>query len=147
MGDAPGLGDVLERRVAVEEDPGAQADLYHRLATLQIKEFGEKSQGLATLRLALEKKPEHDASRSSLEALLEDPLLFDEAFESLEGVYRQLGKTDDLSRLYERRVGRAGSARERSRARLELARVLEEQVKDLPRAQRVVEEALAEDPS
>jgi golgin subfamily B member 1 len=147
MGEAPALGDVLERRVAVENDPGAQADLYHRLATLQIKEFGEKSQGLATLRLALEKKPDHDASRQSLEALLEDPLLFDEAFESLEGVYRQLGRTDDLSKLYERRIGRASSVRDRSRARLELARVLEEQVKDPNRAQRVVEEALAEDPS
>jgi tetratricopeptide (TPR) repeat protein len=147
MGDASALTDVLERRVAVETDPGAQADLYYRLATVQIKEFGEKSQGLATLRLALEKKPEHDPSRASIELLLDEALLFDEAFESLEGIYRQLGRTDDLARLYERRVGRAGSVRERSRARLELARVLEEQVHDAVRAQRVAEEAVFEDPS
>ena len=147
MGDASGLTDVLERRVAVETDPGAQADLYHRLATLQIKEFGEKSQGLATLRLALEKKSDHETSRASIEGLLDEPLLFDEAFESLEGIYRQLGKTDDLARLYERRIGRAAGVRDRSRARLELARVLEEQVRDALRAQRVVEEAVLEDPS
>jgi golgin subfamily B member 1 len=147
VGDASGLGDVLERRVAVEPDPGAQADLYHRLATLQIKEFGEKSQGLATLRLALEKKPEHEASRASIEALLEDPNLFDEAFESLETVYRQLGRTADLSGLYERRVGRATTTRDRSRARLELARVFEDQSHEPAKAQRVIEEAVVEDPS
>jgi tetratricopeptide (TPR) repeat protein len=147
MGDASGLTDVLERRVAVETDPEAQADLYYRLATVQIKDFGERSQGLATLRFALEKKPDHEPSRASIEGLLDEPLLFDEAFESLEGIYRRLGRTDDLARLYERRVGRAGSVRERSRARLELARVLEEQVHDPVRAQRVTEEAAFEDPS
>jgi tetratricopeptide (TPR) repeat protein len=147
MGDATGLADVLERRVGVERDLGAQADLYHRLATLQVKEFGEKSQGLATLRIALEKKPDHEASRASIEALLVDPLLFDEAFEVLEGVYRQLARTSDLSLLYERRIARAGTTRDRSRARLELARVLEDQAKDSTKAQRVVEQAVHEDPS
>ncbi len=147
MGDASGLTDVLERRVAVEDDPDAQAELYYRLATVQIKEFGERSQGLATLRLALERKPDHEPSRLSIEALLDEPLLFDEAFDSLEGIYRPLGRVDDLARLYERRVGRAGSVRERSRARLELARVLEEQVHDPARAQRFAEEAVFEDPS
>jgi golgin subfamily B member 1 len=147
MGDANGLADVLERRVAVEPNLEAQADLYHRLATLQVKEFGEKAQGLATLRIALEKRPDHEASRASIEALLEDPLLFDEAFEVLEDVYRQLGRTTDLSKLYERRIDRAGTTRERTRARLELARVLEEQAHDAAQAQRVVEEAVLDDPS
>jgi tetratricopeptide (TPR) repeat protein len=147
MNDFSGLSDVLERRIAIEADLGAQADLYHRLATLQIAEFGEKSQGLATLRLALEQKPDHGPSRASMEALLAEPLLFGDAFEVLEGVYRQLSLTAELSKLYERRIGRAGTTRDRTRARLELARVLEEQAHDPARAQRVVEDAVGEDPS
>ena len=53
LGDTRALADVLERRIAVETDVRVQADLFHRLASLQISEFGEKSQGLATLRQAI----------------------------------------------------------------------------------------------
>ena len=148
LGDAHGLAGVLERRIAIETDTRVQAQLYHRLASLQIKEFGEKAQGLATLRLAIECDPNHGPSRESIEQMLEgDSLLFDEAFEALEGVYRQLNKTEELAKLYERRVGRAKDARERSRARLELVRVLELEVQDAARAQRVVEQAVLDDPS
>ncbi len=79
--------------------------------------------------------------------LLDDAELFTDVFDVLEGVYRQLGRPQDLASLYERRVGRASVARDRSRARLDLARVLEEEVRDPVRAQRVVEEAVAADPS
>ncbi|HEY8038469.1 MAG TPA: tetratricopeptide repeat protein [Polyangiaceae bacterium] len=147
LGDTRALADVLERRIAVEGDAPVQADLLHRLASLQIGEFGEKSQGLATLRHALERVPDHAASREALERLLEDPALFDDAFEALEFVLRALGLSEDLAKLYERRVARATTARDRTRARLELARVLEERVGDRARAQRAVEAALGEDPA
>ncbi len=147
LGDAKSLADVLERRVGVEADAAAQAELTFRLASLQIKEFGEKQRGLSTLRSALERVPDHAASREALEALLDDDALFQDAFEALEWVYRTLGKGEDLAKLYERRVARARDSRERIRSRLDLARVLDEQVHDSPRAQRVVEQALAEDPS
>ncbi|WP_394820879.1 tetratricopeptide repeat protein [Pendulispora albinea] len=145
LGDARALADVLERRIAVEATPGAQADLYHRLATLQIREFEEPSKGLSTLRLAVEQVPDHGPSRDAMEALLEKGDLFDEAFEALESVYRTLGRTSDLARLYERKVTRAPGVRERSRARLDLARVLEIDAKDLLGAQRVLEAALVDD--
>ncbi len=148
LGDAHALAGVLERRIAIENDPRVQAQLYHRLAGLQIHEFGEKGQGLATLRLAIECDPNHAPSRESIEQMLEgDDLLFDEAFEALEGVYRQLNKPADLAKLYERRVARAKDNRERSRARLDLVRVLETEVQDAPRAQRVVEQAVLDDAS
>ncbi|MGO9837833.1 MAG: tetratricopeptide repeat protein [Polyangiaceae bacterium] len=147
LGDGRGLADVLERRIAVEADANVQAELFHRLATIQLREFGEKARGLATLRQALERVPDHTPSRRSLEALLDDDSLFDEAFEALEFVHRSLGRSEDLAKLYERRVARAQSASDRTRARLELARIVEEMVGDRPRAQRAVEEAVAEDPS
>ena len=145
LGDTRALADVLERRIAVEPDPSAQAALFHRLASLQISEFGDRARGLATLRQALEREPGHAASRQALEKLLEDDALFDEAFEALELVLRTLSLGEDLAKLYDERIKRAKTTRDRSRARLELARVLEERVGDRHRAQRSVEAAVAED--
>ena len=147
MGDTKSLADVLERRIAIEGTATLQADLYHRLAVLQIKEFGEKSQGLGTLRSALEKVPDHGPSGEAALALLDDDALFADAFDVLEGMYRSLGKSEELAKLFERRVARASGPREKIRARLDLARVIEDHVKDAPRAQRTVESALALDPT
>ena len=90
---------------------------------------------------------DHEPSRQALEALLDDPDLFRDVFDILEGVYRQLGRPQDLASLHERQVARATVARDRSRTRLDLAKILEEEVKDPVRAQRVVEEAVGADPS
>jgi tetratricopeptide (TPR) repeat protein len=147
LGDTRALADVLERRIAVETQAAVQADLLHRLASLQIDEFKEKSQGLATLRMALERLAGHAPSRAVMEKLLEDDVLFDDAFDALEQVLRTLELSEDLAKLYERRVSRATGTRDRTHARLELARVLEERVGDRARAQRAVEAAVAEDPS
>jgi tetratricopeptide (TPR) repeat protein len=147
LGDTRALADVLERRIAIEAEAAAQADLYHRLAVLQIKSLGEPGQGLTLLRQALERVHDHARSREALEALLEDGGMFDDAFEALEWVYRTLGKSQDLARLYDRKVGRAQGPGERTRARLDLARVLEAEVHDGAQAQRVIEAAVLDDPS
>ncbi len=143
LGDARSLADVLERRIGLEADARVQAELHHRLAALQIEEFKEPSRGLSTLRVALEKLPDHEPSRAGMERLLDDGTLFEEAFEVLESVYRQLDRNEDLAKIYERRVGRAQGKRDTNRARLDLAKILEDNVKDPARAQRVVEAALA----
>jgi tetratricopeptide (TPR) repeat protein len=147
IGDTRALADVLERRIALETTAKGQADFYHRLASLQISEFGEKGQGLGTLRTALERVPDHAPSRDAMVQLLEDDQLFDDAFDALEFVYKSLGQAAERAELYEKRVTRAPSKRDRIRARLDLAKVLEEAVRDLGRAQEVIEAAIAEDPS
>jgi tetratricopeptide (TPR) repeat protein len=141
------LADILERRVAVVSGDAAQAELYHRLAKLQIDAFGDKPQGLGTLRLALERAPEHAAACEALEALADTRELFDEAFEILEGVYRVRADNAALAKLYEKRVGFAPTPGERVRMRLELARVLEERADDTKAAQAALEHALADDPT
>ncbi len=145
MGDVRALSDVLERRITLEGTPAIQADLYHRLAVIQRGEFGDKALALSTLRLALERSPDHAASRAAIVGLLDDDALFAEAFDALEGVYRSLGNATDLANLFERRVARASDRREGVRARLELARVVEDLVGDGARAQRIVEAALVAD--
>ncbi|OJY31236.1 MAG: hypothetical protein BGO98_46070 [Myxococcales bacterium 68-20] len=147
LGDTRALVDVLERRIAIEEDGAAQADLYHRLASLQIDAIGDKAQGLATLRLAVERVPEHAQAREAIERLLADDALFDDAFDTLEGVYRSTNRGEDLARLYERRVDRADGTRAKTRARLELARVRENEANDPVGAQRAVEAALVGEPT
>jgi tetratricopeptide (TPR) repeat protein len=144
--DTRSLVDVIERRIAIETGTTEQADLYHRLASLQIGALEDKAQGLATLRLALERVPDHEKSRASVEKLLDDDALFDDAFDTLEGVYRSTQRGGDLGRLYARRVNRAEGVRGRTRARLELARVLENEANDAAAAQRAVEAAVVEDP-
>lgn len=143
--DTRALVDVLERRIAIETDAAAQADLYHRLASLQIG-AGDKQQGLATLRLALERSAEHEASRAAVEELLADDALFDDAFDTLEGVYRSTSRGADLARLFARRIDHADDQRAKTRARLEHARVLENEAADATAAQRAVEAAVEEDP-
>jgi golgin subfamily B member 1 len=147
LADTRALADILERRVAVEPSLEDQAELLHRLALLQIRRFGDPARGLGTLRQALERVPGHAANREELEALLDDDDLFEDAFEALEVVDRTLGRSEDLAKLYERRVARAQTTMDRTRARLDLARVLEDTVGDRARAQRVVEAAVAEDPT
>ncbi|MDP9000222.1 MAG: tetratricopeptide repeat protein, partial [Myxococcota bacterium] len=147
LGDTRALADIIERRVSVEAHATVQADLLHRLAILQIREFGDASRGLGTLRQALELSPNHAPSREALEGLLGDNALFDDAFDALEFVHRSLGRGEDLAVLYERRIPRAQTTAARTRARLNLGHVLEDAVGDRARAQRVVETAVIDDPA
>jgi tetratricopeptide (TPR) repeat protein len=147
LGDTRALVDVLERRIAVETSGPAQADLHHRLASLQIDALGDKAQGLTTLRLALERVPDHAQAREAVERLLSEDALFEDAFETLEGVYRTTNRGEDLARLYERRVERADGLRARTRARLDLARVRENEANDPVGAQRAVEAAVIGEPT
>jgi tetratricopeptide (TPR) repeat protein len=145
--DFRGLADVIERRVGVIAEVKIQAELLHRLAKLQIEEFQERSLGLATLRQALERDVDNRAARESLEALTDDATLFEEAAEALEVVYRAQNDNARLTSLHEKRISFAGSARERTRIRLDLAKLLEDRAGDVKRAQAVLEDALGDDPT
>ncbi|MCC6526258.1 MAG: tetratricopeptide repeat protein [Polyangiaceae bacterium] len=144
-GDHEKLAGVLERRVMSENDPAVRADLYQRFGDLQIERHGDKQQGVAMLRQAVEIVPDHAGARKSLEGLTDDAELFEEVSELLEGIYRVAGDTAALARLYEKRIGHAPGVPERVRMRFDLARVLEEQARDLPGAQRVMEKSFADD--
>ncbi|HEY3237610.1 MAG TPA: tetratricopeptide repeat protein, partial [Polyangiaceae bacterium] len=140
------LSEVLERRVVLEAEP-EQAEIYYRLALIQIRSFEEPSRGLASLRNALERSPNHQAAASELEKLTDQRDLFEEAAELLEVVYRSQNRTDRLAALYEKRVGFAENLGERIEMRRNLARVLEEDGHDPAAAQRVVQLGLLDDPA
>ncbi len=147
LGDKKALADVLERRAPLAASDRERADLLHRLAVIQIESFGDKAQGLGTLRMALEKAPDHAPASKALEALTDHRELFEEAAEALEHVYKTLGDHGALARLYEKRIGYAETAGDRVRLRLDLARVLEERSADPKAAQAALEAAFADDPT
>ncbi len=147
LGDHEAVAEIIERRVSVEPSDERQADLYFRLAQLQVEQFKAPARGLSSLRMALERVPGHDGAILELEKLVEHDDLFDEVSEILESVYRARGLTDRLAKLFERRVGFAGDVDARVDMRRSLARVLEEDCRDPRAAQRVLELGLAEAPS
>ena len=104
-GGGRNLGASSLRRSSDER----QADLYFRLALLQIQRFQEPARGLGSLRMALERVAGHEAAVAELEKLVENEELFEEVAEMLESVYRSRGLTDRLAKLYEKRVGFADS--------------------------------------
>jgi tetratricopeptide (TPR) repeat protein len=144
--DLDKVADVLERRVGVEFEGELQAGLYHRLAELQVEHLGDSARALGSLRSALERSPAHAGSVALLEKLSDQPDLFEEAAEVLEGVYRAQGNTQKLAGLYEKRVNFADGAEARSEMRLRLAQVLEQEARDPARGQAVLEQGLAETP-
>lgn len=147
LGDAKALADVLERRVASAEGDADAAELHHRLAVIQIESFGDRAQGLATLRQALERVPAHAGARAALEKLTEHKDLFEEAAEALEAVYRSQADYVALAALGDKRVAFAESPADRVRLRLDLARIQEEQGDDPKAAQATLEKALGDDPT
>lgn len=146
LGSHAALMDVLERRVMAPGSDRQKAELYYRLASLQGGEFKETARALASLRLALESNPDHEPSVLELEKLTEDRDLFDEAAEVLEEVYRSRGRADRLARLYEKRVAFAESVEARVAMSRDLARVLEDEVKNPKAAQQVIEQGVIEAP-
>ncbi len=145
--DAQAQAGIIGRRVDAETDDELRADLYFRLARLQIEAFDDKAQGLATLRQVMELVGSHEQARQQLEALTDVEELFEETAEILEKMYRAAGDNAALARLYEKRIGYAPTAADRIRMRLDLAQVLEERAFDSEAAQRVVEKAFADDAS
>lgn len=146
LGDMKALADVLERRVSVVSSDREQADLQHRLAVIQIETFDDRPQGLATLRQALERAPDHGPARAALEKLTEHRDLFEEAADALETVYRTQADWPALARLFEKRIAHAETAGDRVRLRLDLARVLEEQSGDAQAAHAALIAAFTDDP-
>lgn len=145
-GEGDELAKILERRVDLASHPSERADLLHRLGSLQTHRLGDFAAGLLTLDQALDAVPDHAGARETLEGLADDRDRFEPVAEILERIYRTQGDNDRLASLLERRVSFAGLPEERIQKRLDLARLLEDRAADTKRAQKVLEEALAEDP-
>ncbi len=140
------LAEVLERRTVLSESDAERAGLFSRLGLIQIDEFDEVGQGLESLRAALELDNTREDAVEKLEALMAHADLFDEVADALEQVYRGRGDVGRLTVLGQRRVDHAQTADERLDMRKNLAKILDEEMADSLRAQRVLEQALGDAP-
>jgi golgin subfamily B member 1 len=141
------LGQVLERRIDREVDGAAQADLLHRLGTLQIDRFDQPEIGLGTLRRAADLDAEHRGVREKLEELTDQESLFEEAAEALDAMYRVAGDNAARAKLRNKRIGYAPTPADRVRLRMDLAQMLEDETDDTKTAQDVIQQAFFDDPS
>jgi tetratricopeptide (TPR) repeat protein len=146
LGQHEDLAEIIGRRIEIATEPNDRTDLRRRLAEVQIRHFGQKREGLQTLRSALEEVPDHPGARETLESLLDDTDLFEDAAEALEPVYRNANDHAKLASLFERKIDRAPQ-RDRTRLRIDLAHVLEEKATDPKAAQRQIERAFRDDPT
>ena len=146
-GDADKLASVIERRVDIEEGDTTQAELYFRLGKIQIVDFGDKPQGLSTLRMCVDLNPEHEGARDELKKLTDDEELFEEVAEALDVMYRVAQDSASRAWLRNKRISYAPSPEERIRLRLELAQMLEDESFDTASAQDVIQQALFDDAS
>ena len=144
--DYENVADILERRAQVTDSEQLKAEMYCRLAGLQVDQFGDKERGLSSLEQALDLVPNLEAAVVELEKLAEDPDLFEAASERLETIYRKSERAADLALLYQKRVGLAPSPEDRRDLRKQFAGVLEEECRDVNAAQKLLELGLAEDP-
>lgn len=147
LGQQDKVADSLERLVVLVSSDAEQAEIYQRLAQIQSSHFKDDARALSSLRAALERVPGHAGAVESLERLTGDRDLFDEVSEILEEVYRTRGEAQKLAALWQKRVEFASDVEQRASMRRGLARVLEEDVKDVAAAQRVVEQGLIEVPA
>ena len=136
------VAEALERRVELLHDPAAIAAVYAELGDLFADE--DVGRALASYRAALERVPQHAASRQGLQRLLDHDSHFEDVFETLEALAREVNDLDALVALHERRIQRTADRAERLSARLALAEAM---AAEPTRAQRVLEDALLEDPS
>ncbi len=136
---------LLERRMALVETDADQARLYCRQGQLQLEKQDSPVEAIASFRQALELDLHNQVASDYLTKLLASEKHFDEVFDILDGVFRDRPAGAELAALHQKRVARAASSEERSDLRRSLAQVLEDDCKDPLAAQRVLQEALADD--
>lgn len=145
--DTDSIVALLERRMSLAESDHDNAQLLCRRGRLQLEAQDAPREAIASFRQALELDVQNQEASRFLFELLEREQLFDEVFDILDGVYRDRPSGSDLAALHQLRVSRATSPQARTDMRRSLAQVLEEDCKDPRAAQKVLQEALRDDPT
>lgn len=145
LDDTTAVVDLLERRMNLADSDEAQARLLVRQGQLQLDKQGAPAEALGTFRSALERDLKNTEASEQLSRLLKKDEFFNEAFEILDGVYRDRHAGKELAALHELRVKRAATAEERLDMRRGLAQVLEEECGDPLAAQLTLQEGLTDD--
>src|SRR5690606_34720966 len=113
LDDTEAVVELLERRMSLADSDEDQARLLVRQGQLLLDKQKLPAEALATFRSALERDLHNREASVQLTRLLDKDEFFEEAFEVLDGVYRDRPSGTDLASLHERRVKRAVTPEER----------------------------------
>jgi tetratricopeptide (TPR) repeat protein len=123
------VAQLYDRRIEAEADPSVRQMLRHRAASLRAEQLGDRE---GAIRLHLANLDDEPSDAVSLDAL--------------ERFYREGEQWQELLRLLERRLEVATTSDQRSSARVGLALLAEQQLKDRGRAIDELREVLLESP-
>lgn len=122
------LGEVVERRITLCDDPTARADLLIRLGELREGHFGDKRGAFAAYQEVLERDPGDGRATEALERLGTEPELALDVIDVLEGAYRDTGALERVAGLYTLRVNLADTDGERVRILQEASQLWESEL-------------------
>lgn len=98
------LMEVLDRRIALEQDSVARAELAFRSAKIMETELYEPERAIGRYADVLELTSAHQGAREALDAMVNNEDTMEPAAEVLERLYRAEGALDALAELYERKL-------------------------------------------
>ncbi len=139
------LVEILDRRIALEGEPAARAELSFRAAQVVEKELAEPEQAIERYAQLLGFASGHGRTRAALDALAQKEETADRATAVLESLYQGAQDAAALAALYERRLSMPAPDPDARKAQYQaLARVYEESQGDLDQAFEVWARALVE---
>ncbi|MCG8417376.1 MAG: tetratricopeptide repeat protein [Proteobacteria bacterium] len=104
----PELLEVLDRRAALENEAGKQAELNYRAALMVENELLEAESAIDRYAVVLELNPDHTGARRALDRLAANQDTLEAATGVLERIYRSERDFDKLAELYERTLDALG---------------------------------------
>ena len=140
------LLDVLDRLIALEEEPSARNDLNYRAGRIMQTEMSDFDGSIARYKGVLDNDPGHSDARTALEELAKSDTAREAAFKVLEPLLRSGGEWKTLKELYELRIASELEPERRTAFFVALADINETGLGDKKEAFEAYGKAFAEDP-
>ena len=141
------LIEVIEREVQVVPEPERQAELYHRMGLVRLREPQDLDAAFAAFRNALERAPGHAGAREGMAGLLASETYKVPVLDVLEPLFEASGEHARLVELLETRLSTLLDPTDRTVLLERIARLQEQELGSKDDALGALGRALAEDPS
>ena len=141
------LLEVLERELSAVADPEEQAEIYHRMGEIRLTEHEDPDGAFQSFRDALDRQPEMDTARESIELLLVEDAYRVAVLDVLEPIYESSGDFSKLVELLEVRYGTLVGQEDRVALLERIAHIAEDELSDSEAALGALGRALAVEPA
>ncbi|MFW5921400.1 MAG: tetratricopeptide repeat protein, partial [Polyangiales bacterium] len=122
------LADVIERRIAIANDPSQQNELLARVGQLRAERFDDPRGAFSAYQEVLDRDPSEPTALEAMEKLADHEELALDVVETLDRVYRETGRNDKLADLYDLRINLVETDGERVHLLQEAAQMWEQEL-------------------